>query len=507
MQPGPEAGLAGLVSRLPPLWPPLLALLAGCGTLFAFSPYGLYPLAIVGPALLLLLWSVATPRLALLEGWLFGLGLLGTGVFWLHISIDQFGNVGTSLAVLITVIFVALLALFYGLAGWLGRRLVHESGAGARGLMMFALLWLLSEWLRGWLFGGFPWLSLGYSQIDSVLAGWAPIVGVYGVSLAVVLSAACLLLFFQPGWRLIAALGLLALWGGGALLTAVEWGRPIGAPLRVSIVQGNIPQSEKWKRENLQPTLDLYQRLTRSHWDRDLIIWPETAVPAFARQVERRFLAPLSKESERHHSTLLLGIADWDPQQRRYYNAMLSLGEERGAYYKRHLVPFGEFMPMQWLLQPLIDWLRIPMSNFAPGMAQKPLLNLSGYPAGISICYEDAFGNEVIQALPEAAFLVNASNDAWFGDSLALPQHLEIARMRALESGRYLLRATNTGISAIIAPDGSLQEVSPAFQRHVLSGSLVPMGGSTPYVRFGNGLVIGLAGLLLALLWWRGRRT
>jgi apolipoprotein N-acyltransferase len=140
-------------------------------------------------------------------------------------------------------------------------------------------------------------------------------------------------------------------------------------------------------------------------------------------------------------------------------------------------------------------------------MAQKPLLNLSGYPAGISICYEDAFGNEVIQALPEAAFLVNASNDAWFGDSLALPQHLEIARMRALESGRYLLRATNTGISAIIAPDGSLQEVSPAFQRHVLSGSLVPMGGSTPYVRFGNGLVIGLAGLLLALLWWRGRRT
>jgi len=256
-----------------------------------------------------------------------------------------------------------------------------------------------------------------------------------------------------------------------------------------------VSQEEKWKRRNLVPTLDTYARLSRLNWDRDLIIWPETAIPAFFDQVEDPFLVPLHREAGKQGLTILLGI----PMQEdgRFFNSMITIGDARGVYHKRHLVPFGEFMPLRFLLQPLIEWLQIPMSDFSAGDATKPLMTVAGYPAAISICYEDVFGEEVIQALPEAAFLVNASNDAWFGDSLAPPQHLEIARMRSLETGRYLLRSTNTGISALIGPKGGIIEHSPAFQTHVLRGEVEPMKGVTPYARFGNWGVVLLSALVL----------
>jgi len=489
-----------VIRSLPWVWRAPLALCAGVVTLPAFAPVSLYPFAVLGPALLFLLLRGLQPGAAFREGWLYGLGLLGPGVFWMHISIDQFGNVGTPLAILITLAFIAAVALFYGVTGWLTIRLSGEGASIRRGLLLFPLIWVLLEWVRGWFLTGFPWLSLGYSQVESPLSGWAPLLGVFGVSLAVLLTTSCLLaLFLYPDQRgrVFALVGLASLWGGGSLLMAVDWTRPAGEALQVSIVQGNVPQHLKWKREQLRPTLALYSELTRQYWGSDLIIWPETAVPAFRHQVEEAFLEPLNREALEHESDLLLGIADRPPKGEGYYNAMLSLGDRREIYQKRHLVPFGEFMPLKPLLEPLIDWLQIPMSDFSSGIRRRPLLTLAGYPAGISICYEDAFGEEVIQALPEAAFLVNASNDAWFGDSLALPQHLEIARMRALETGRYLLRATNTGISAIIGIKGELQAVSPAFERHVLSGMVVPMTGMTPYARFGNWLLVELCSLLL----------
>lgn len=482
----------------------VLAFGAGIASLFAFAPFDLYPLAVAAPAVLFWLWCHSTPRQALLGGWLFGVGLLGPGVSWLHISIDQFGNVGTPLAILITLLFILSLALFYGLAGWLGRRLLPHASA-AVSLLLFSLLWVLMEWLRGWLLSGFPWLSLGYSQADSPLAGWGPLLGVYGISTLLLLSAALLLLLISGQWRqrLLALAGLLLIWLAGPALQRVEWVAPAGAPLRVSIIQGNVPQAEKWKSENLTPTLQLYRQLTRQAADADLIIWPETAVPSFAGRMEKRLLLPLDEEMRTRKASLLLGIAEWDRDGGAYYNSMLALGGERASYRKRHLVPFGEYMPFKGLLQPVIDWLQIPMSDFTPGASGPPLLTLAGYPAGISICYEDAFGSEMIQALPQAAFLVNASNDAWFGDSLALPQHLQMARMRALESRRYLLRATNTGISAIIGPDGTLLGVSPTFQRYVLSGVILPLQGLSPYARFGNWpLITGLL-LVVGLLLWR----
>ncbi|MET0046932.1 MAG: apolipoprotein N-acyltransferase [Sedimenticola sp.] len=486
------------ISNLGSPWRPLFALGSGVLAVPAFAPFSLFPLALVSTALLLLLWQDAAPRQAFRDGWLFGVGLLGFGVFWVHISIDQFGNVGTVLAIIITLGFILLMALYYGFAGWLACRL-SGPGGGDR-ILVSALLLVLFEWLRGWILTGFPWLALGYSQIDSPLAGVAPVLGVYGVSLAVVLTSAGLVMVLtgRAGSRRAALLGVPLLWLSAALLGQVEWTRASGNALGVSMIQGNIAQEAKWKRENLQPTLALYAGLTNEHWESDLIVWPETAVPAFAHQLEEHFLSPLAAVAEKRGSALLMGIPVWHQDEKQYYNAVLTFGSERDSYYKRHLVPFGEFMPMKSLLEPLIDFLQIPMSDFAAGVSERPLLNFGGYPVAASICYEDAFGEEMIQALPEAAFLVNVSNDAWFGDSLAPHQHLEIARMRALETGRYMLRATNTGISALIGPRGGLLGTSPAFEQHVLTGEILPMEGSTPYAWLGNWGVIGAVLILLA---------
>ena len=284
-----------------------------------------------------------------------------------------------------------------------------------------------------------------------------------------------------------------------------DWTSPSGAPLKASLVQGNIPQELKWKPEQRNLTLNLYRDLTRAHWSSDLIVWPETAVPAFGSRIEREFLAPLAQEARANDSAVLLGIPVHTPKDGRYYNAMLSLGAGRDSYFKRHLVPFGEFLPLKPWLQPLFDWMTIPMSDFSAGVQAKPLVTLDGYQAGISICYEDAFGEEVIEALPEAAFLVNASNDAWFGDSLAPHQHLEIARMRAVETGRFLLRSTNTGISAVIDPKGRITGRSAAFVEDVLTREILPLQGMTPYAHIGNYgvVVLALLSILAAMLWRR----
>jgi len=485
------------------LWERRLAfvcLAAGALTTLAFAPFKLAPLAVLTLATLFRCWQLGGRQRAFFYGWCFGAGLLGSGVSWLHISINQFGNLVLGAALVITLAFVLLLSLLFGAAGWLSERLSGDRLA-SRLLVVYPAVWVLAEWVRGWFLTGFPWLALGYSQIDMPLAGLAPLLGVYGVSWGVALSAGLLLYAWlaQGRLRVLGVLALFGLWGVVAVAGTWVWGDPVGAPLRVGLVQGNVQQRLKWRPEELRPTLELYRSLTREHWASDLIIWPETAVPALYDRVDAEFLSPLEAAAVAHDSTVLLGIPVREGAPPRYYNAMLSLGAERSLYYKRHLVPFGEYLPFKELLQPLLSWMQIPMSDFSSGGAEKPLVRAAGYPVGVTICYEDAFGEEVIEALPEAAFLVNASNDAWFGDSLAPHQHLQIARMRAKETGRFLLRATNTGISAVIGPAGELLSASPAFTQYVLSAEIQPREGMTPYARVGNAGVLGLLTLVFAL--------
>jgi len=474
-----------------------LAFLGGSAIVLAFAPFSQGWIAVLSLAALFALWRNASPAQAFAIGWAWGMGCMGVGVFWLHNSIAQFGGVNLPLAILLTLAFAAVLALFPALAGWLARKCSGISSAAL--VLAYPASWVLMEWVRSWLLTGFPWLTVGYSQIDTPLSGYAPLLGVYGVSLMLALSAAALSL--GRSWWLLLLPGI---WAGGWALQQLQWTEPVGEPFTATLLQASIPQEKKWLPSQLRPTLEFYLEASDAYPDSRLIVWPETAVPAFAHQVEESFLAPLDQRFRQQGRDLLLGIPVRDAQGRSY-NAMISLGSSgRGEYFKRHLVPFGEFMPFKALLQPLVELFAIPMSSFSSGdKNRQPLLRLVGMEAGISICYEDAFGEEVVQALPQAAFLVNASNDAWFGDSLAPHQHLEIARMRTLETGRYLLRATNTGVSAIIDQRGRLTRVLPQFERGAISAKIQPMQGRTGFSLWRNWMAVGVSTLLLGITCFR----
>jgi apolipoprotein N-acyltransferase len=478
----------------------LLALSAGSIAVLAYAPFGFGLLPLLTLALLFHLWRHAQHAgEAAWTGYAYGLGLMGFGTSWIRISIEQFGGVPEALGVAITALFVLLMAAYFALAGWASWRL--RTGSAVRWTLVVAAVWTLVEWLRGWFLTGFPWLAVGYSQIDLPLAGFGPVLGVYGISLALALSAALL----TVGLRVWALAGLLLIWGGGLALQQVDWSRPAGEPVEVSLLQANIPQSQKWLPSMREPSLRLYRSMTDAVPDSRIVIWPETAVPAFDTEVEASLLLPLEAQMRAEGRDLLLGIVAAGEGDR-YHNAMLNLGiSGRGRYDKRHLVPFGEYLPFDRWTRPVLDFLEIPMSDFSAGGDGPPLVELAGYPVGVNICYEDAYGEEVVRGLPEAALLVNASNDAWFGDSLAPHQHLEIARMRALETARYLLRATNTGISAIIDERGRIRSTSPQFATAVLTDRVTPLQGSTPFVLWGNGAAVLLA-LLMLLAGLRPRR-
>ena len=482
----------------------VLALAGGALTPLAFAPFELFILAPLTLALLFLLWLHASAPRAAWRGWLFGLGMFGMGVSWVHESF-QFSQVAVPLAVILTALFVLYLSLYPALTGYLLARLV-SARAGLLLLAFFPAAWVLAEWLRGWLLSGFPWLNMGYSQVSWPLAGFGPLLGVYGVSWFVALTAGLLAMLVVGRRRWVYAMALVLLWSGGWLAGLLSWSEPVGAKREVVLVQGNVAQHLKWLPEQRQRTVDLYLALSRVHWGADLVIWPETAIPAFF-HVAEPLLQQVRDEALEHGTELLVGIPVKDLASGRYYNSVVTLGEQNGVYRKRHLVPFGEFLPFVDILGPIVDFMKIPMSEFSPGPRSQPLLLAGGLRIGMSICYEDGFGEEVIEALPGATVLVNVSNDAWFGDSIAPDQHLQIARMRAIETGRYLLRATNTGISAIIGPGGEILTRSPQFKSHALRGTVQGMQGMTPYALVGNwGIVLILTAVLGGLGWFLIRR-
>ncbi len=479
--------------------------LAGAVLPLSFAPFRFWPLAPLALGVFFVLLDACPPREAARRGWLFGVGLFGVGVSWVYESF-QYNNIGPVVALPLTVAFVLFLALYPGLAAWAAAR-TGITRPGARLLLLLPALWSLGEWLRGWLLTGFTWLQLGYGQIDGPLAALAPIMGVHGVGVATALSGGVLAWAATRRDR-VAVAGVVALsLGWLALLPArgIAWTSAAGAPLSALLVQGNVPQDQKWLPSMRQPTLDRYVRLTREAGYADIVVWPETALPDLLQRL-RDFLAGLDEEARAAGADLLVGAPSIDLERRVYLNTVTVVGGASGVYHKRHLVPFGEFLPFDRWLRPLTDALGIPVANFAPGPAAQPLLRLAGYPVSVTICYEVTFGDEVARDLPAAALLVTVSNDAWFGDSIAPAQHLQIARMRALETGRWMLRATNTGISAFVSPDGRVTARTPQFEPATLTGEVVPMRGATPYVRFGDWPAVLLAAALAVAGWLAGRR-
>jgi apolipoprotein N-acyltransferase len=473
---------------------PALGLLLGGVTVLGFAPFGLFPLPLLTLAGAFELWRAAPdPRAALLTGYAFGLGLFLTGVSWIYVSLNQFGGMPAPLAALATLLFCALLALFPAAAAWLFAR--FQGGGVWLDSLLGAGCWTLTEWLRGWLLTGFPWLALGYSQAPpSPLAGFAPLAGVYGLTFALAWLAALLAL----GWhrtadRFRAGVAWVAVLGAGFGLAGIAWTTPKPDTVSVSLLQGNIEQSLKWRPELLGESLETYLRLARDHPAR-LVVLPETALPIDLDAVEPAYFDALRGGRD---GEVLLGAVTSEGRGR-YFNSAVAFGlAPRQSYSKSHLVPFGEFTPagFKWTL----SLLSIPMSDFTAGPRAQPPMDLAGEKVAVNICYEDAFGEEIIRALPEATLLVNLSNVAWFGDSLAPAQHLQIAQLRALETGRTMLRATNTGKTAVVAPTGAVVAQLPGFTSDALVAEVRGHTGLTPYARWGNWPVI--AGAAVLLLW------
>jgi apolipoprotein N-acyltransferase len=497
---GTRPGIAGLV----------VAALAGGLSLFSFEPFGWWPVQFLPLAYLFYQVGMGSSvRRAVFLGWAFGFGWSVAGMHWLYIALNRFGG----LPAVLSAIAIALLGLYMGLFGafaagassWLRKR--WSLPVPAFLLLVFPVCWGVSEWMRGWVFTGFPWAASGYAHVTAPLAGFAPILGVYGIGVLVAVCSACIVMLTQrrrlPAIGLFAAL-LLAGWG----LKHVPWTQPAGKPLTVRLVQGNIRQDEKFSAEHLGMILVRYRDMMTAA-PADLIAAPETAIPVFPNQLPPGYLQTFRDYAAQTGSAFLFGIPLADSMTV-YANSVEGIGPQGQTYRydKNHLVPFGEFIPtgFRWFT----DLMQIPLGDFTRGPDVQAPFAVKDQLVLPNVCYEDVFGEEIAKNLRAAAHpatvLLNVSNLAWYGESTAIPQHLQISRMRSLETGRPMLRATNSGATAVIDGRGNVAALLPFYRQGTLAATVQGMSGSTPYIRFGNLLFLALGALLLGGAWFAGRR-
>lgn len=490
----------------------------------AFAPLNGWPVALLSVAVLFALWLGDTRARAAWHGFLFGLGLFGVGASWTYISLHTFGGMPPALAGFCVLLLVAALALFPAAAGFAqGVGLDQTAGRGsraARAALVMPGVWVAVEWLRGWVFTGFPWLTAGYAFLDTPLAGWAPLGGVYAVSLAALFTAGALVALAalatgRGRGGAAAAVVAGALWFGGWKLTGVEWTRADGPAIKAALIQNNVPLVDKWDADHAARIIDDYLSASARHRDADLVLWPEAAVPDYL----DRLPADFHRRLREHPADFVFGVLTrrrtgdgW-----RYFNSIAAAtgdSSDAGAavdapgarYHKQHLVPFGEFLPLEWLFGPVVRYLDIPMSDFTAWPRGQPPLRAAGVALAASICYEDAFPAEWRAQVPAAGLLVNLSEDIWFGDSLAPHQRLQMARFRALESGRALLRASNNGLSAVIDWRGGVVAIAPQFTVATVESEVTPRAGVTPYIARGDWPALALAAALFAFGWLFARR-
>lgn len=479
---------------------------AGALQTLTFSPFHLWWL---GPVSLLLTLLVTIPLAAkklFAAGWLTGLGLFGSGASWVYISISEYGNTPILVAVLLTAAFVAGLALLPALAFWFWGKLAKDSAV--RRLILFPAIWILGDWLRSWLLTGFPWLYLGTAHTDGPLAGLAPVVGVHGLTFWIAASSAAI---FATVWLIarqrhisagIVAVTALIPWLAAPALNRVDWTDISAEPISVAAMQGNIPQQIKWDPEFLKDQIVAYLGMTESYWDTDLILWPETAIPIPQDQAGK--IIEHIEENLGEESTLITGIPWYGFSERAggftYHNSIMAIGNGEGIYHKQKLVPFGEYVPLEGLLRGLIGFFDLPMSSFTRGPENQAPLQANGARVMPFICYEVAYPDFLARNAVNTDLLLTISNDGWFGDSVGPLQHLQIARMRALETGRYMIRGTNNGVTAIIDNKGQITARIPQFERAVLTGEVFTASGSTPYMVTASWPILTLALILIVFV-------
>lgn len=478
---------------------PLTALLGGAVFPLALAPLFWWPVGLISLGILYaVLQRADTPKRAFWLSWCYAFGQFATGVSWIYVSIHDHGGTPAFLAIPIVAVFAAFLGLIP--AAWFSLR--QKLCAAHYSVLTFTAFWLFQEWCRSWILTGFPWLFAGDAHIDTWLSGWAPVSGAYSISVILALTAASLVAFSQQRRPLL--LLPLILWPGGEALRHIQWTEAYGT-MTVGAVQGNVDQERKWIVEEIFPTIERYQDDTRTIFGTDLILWPETAI-TMVYQRYQPYLNLFAKEAREHGSTVITGIPFRWPNDTElageYHNSIVAFGAGEGLYHKQRLVPFGEYIPLEKAIRGLIPFFDLPMSSFLSGEeGQAPLRVSIHQPEGATtarvmpfICYEIAYPDLVLRGAEEADLLITISNDAWFGDSLGPKQHMALAQMRALETSRWLLRSTNTGISALVNNQGEIVTRIPVNQRDRFTATAELHKGQTLYTR------IGVVPLLLLML-------
>ena len=470
-----------------------------------FAPWSLYGLSLIALALVFASWLQQTARTAWWLGALFGLVYALNSSYWVYYSLHDFGEASVFFAISTTALLVIFIALFYAFVAYVVAR-CHDQPRWSVCLLIFPALWVLMEWLRTNIWTGFPWNLLGQSLVESPWQGVLPLFGVLGGSAVIALCAGSIVYFFHAQLNrkwisvLVLSLVLASVWS----LKDIHWTQETSEKLSVTIIQANIPQKIKFDRAYFEALMAKYSQLSEHHLDSDLIIWPETAIPVYADLVEP-WLAPLNEKIAAEDSELMTGIFYRNKDAGIYHNSLMNA--TRGEFYhKRRLVPFGEYLPLRPMLELFGKFIIIPMSDLEPSHG-KPIISTAGYAAGASICYEAAFSNDVADALPEADFLINVSNDSWFGDSLAPHQMLQMAQLRSAETERSMVRATNTGISAIIDHRGHIVADSQLFETSVLRAEVAMRRGATPYVRWRDHPLLVWITISLGVAGWVGWRA
>lgn len=481
-----------------------VALMAGAASVLAFAPFHVWLLAVICPALLFALWAGGDARLAARRGFFYGTAEFLAGIYWIYIAVSGLGPAPWWLGVLFYILLSCACAAFPAIIGYVTKRLAPHPGA--LWLLLVPSLWALSEWVRSFIFTGFPWLALGYSQSDHLLGGYLPVFGLFGASFACVAVAVLIVLALRAGQppvpRAAAIAGIAVALATGGVLGGIVWTHPSGPPLKVALVQGNIPQKEKWTNPAVQLSFDRYTGMTRRIASADLLVWPEAAIPAWYSQVAPE-LDKFGTYLRRHNQSVVYGVLIYDWRKEIGYNGVVAMGAGVGTsdnvYYKRHLVPFGEYFPVPGWIKHWLSRHALPHSSFTPGPLDQPPLAVKHWRIAVANCYEIAFGRLLRYQLPLANFIINVSDDGWFGHSIASAQQFEMARTAARETGRFVLVDANSGVTGVIGPGGRVLGMLPRFRRDVLSATIRPYIGATPYVSWGNSVIVILCCILLLL--------
>ena len=457
----------------------ILILIVGAFSIFGYAPFNYYFVPILSLLVFLLICQKNKQNIYL-SSLFYGFGFFLGGLYWIYICLNTYGQMPSILAIIATLLFCIFLSFFF---------ISLKSFNHKYAIVLFPAIFTIIEWIRSFIFTGFPWLSFGYSQVEkSPLSGYLPIIGIHGITFLILFTVIVLfktISIDDKKTKLLFALLVIFLWLTGHIFKKIEWTNQIEKPISLSLLQGNISQDQKWDKANISSSLSKYLSMIESS-DASLIILPETSIPIIKSQLPNYFKDRISKHAQKINGNIIYGIIE--EENGKYFNSAISEGVDGSQKYRKfHLVPFGEFIPFKVFFKYIYQhWLNIPFSDLSRGSIPQKPITIGDSKIAINICYEDVFGNEIIKTLPEANILVNISNDAWYGESIASQQHLQISQARAIETGRMMIRSTNTGATAIINPKGRVISQFPLFEKGILHGYAYGFEGTTPYVKYGN---------------------